>query len=274
MDLYPEALDQCILKLSKSTLPLLQCLRPKPKTACSLETFSVCNFTNLDERLKSGCHTRAAAARKCFNHEDENQCDSELEPYMSRLRVYPDISVIQPCIESQEQNCKTYRIRAIKVVRMTMQSVEAIMNKIPDLKIIYYVMDPRMIYVSRRDRMVPIPKLCEQMLADHNKYLELKNQFPNSIHIVDYEDLAMNPEQIVRGLYDFLGEPVSKQLMDNLFVGPNGKFAKENTGEWFRTDREYTSVIVDEWRRQNEEMLDQNITDVCRGILQSLNYKI
>ena len=272
ISLYPEAIDHCLLKSSKSTVSLLKCLKPKPKADCREETFSVCNFTNLDDRIRNGCHATAAAARKCFNHKNEKQCGRELDPYMSRLGVYPDISASEPCIHKQEKTCQKHRIKAVKVVRMTMQSVKAIINKIPDIKIIYYVMDPRMLYVSRKGHVVPIGNLCEQMSADHKIYLDLKKQFPNSMHILKYEDLGKNPDNIVESLYEFLGEPLPQNLISSLFQAATMDSETKNKGQ---DNKMYTSSsIVDNWREQNSEMRSKKVTDACRQSIHNLNYNI
>ena len=175
----PEALRHCSFDINLARMELFSCLSPENpipgRCAKDNPKQRICSGS-LDDRLKKECHLKAAAARKCFNHQNVTMCGPELEPYMSRLKRYPDISKVRHCIRNINDKCRQKRITATKVIRMTMQSAEAVIRKIPDIHIVYYVRDPRGIFQSRHGGQ--FKELCNTMQADHKDYLILKIKFP------------------------------------------------------------------------------------------------
>ena len=79
------------------------------------------------------------------------------------------------------------------------------------------------------------------------------------MHILKYEVLVKNPNTIVEGLYEFLGEPLPQNLISSLFQAVT-------------RDSETKNKIVDNWREQNSEMLSKKVTDACRQSIHNLNY--
>ena len=119
------------------------------------------------------------------------------------------------------------RLRATKVVRATMESMEPLLKALPALRIIHLVRDPRAVGLSRikfgasgcgwytqrlsessGSRIVAEASLyCHHVTADIRSRLALEREFPGRIKSVRYEDVVANPEQSFRDIYTFLDEP-------------------------------------------------------------------
>ena len=271
-DLYPDALHHCFFKLPFSNADMFKCFFPnitqKPNTPiCLQKTSPVCNDTKLDVRLIKGCQVKAAAARKCFNHQNVTECGPELKPYISRLNQYPDISKVWPCIQNIESACRCQRLVATKVIRMTMQSVEAAIRKIPDIYIIYYVRDPRGIYVSRDG--FPFDTLCQQMERNHEIYLELNEKYPGVFHLMRYEDLSMNTERVVDDMFRFLNESVPPETRAQIREQTHQNAVTKDKLAFYRENSTQTATA---WRNKLSKAENKTAIIKCGRLLNLLNY--
>ena len=197
-------------------------------------------------------------------------CDPQLEPYMSRLKRTLDISKVRHCIQNINNKCRQRRIRATKVIRMTMQSVETVIRKIPDIHIVYYVRDPRGISESRHG--APIKHLCSTMQADHNDYLILKRKFPEVFHYMRYENLAMNTEQIAQEMFQFLNEPYPLILTKYLYTQTHNTMEEKITRQSFY--RAYSTHSALAWINKISQTSYQQVIKHCRKLLSDLNYEL
>ena len=254
--------------MSPSTRHLVECLPDKSVPPCPQQNRTrdnVCNYRELDDRLREGCHVKAEAARTCFNHQNVTKCDPE--PYMSSLNVYPDISKVNDCIKEVENQCKQKHITSAKILRTTMQSMEAIIRKIPDVYIIYYVRDPRGIYISRKG--FPFDALCSQMKRNHQIYLELNDKYPDVIHFMRYEDLAMDTSMTVKEMFTFLNESIPQAVQDKLSEQTNSESNVDKHGSVYRTNSTYTANA---WRDKISQTAYQTSLHQCSDVLKMLNY--
>ena len=141
-----------------------------------------------------------------------------------RLRVDAE------CTEILHKAIADRRLRATKVVRATMDSMEPLLRALPTLRIIHLVRDPRAVALSRNrfnkssrglytehvrhssassSGVVAEASLyCNHVTADIRSRLALEREFPGRIISVRYEDVVANPEEIFRDVYDFLDEPI------------------------------------------------------------------
>ena len=110
--------------------------------------------------------------------------------------------------------CTRYHIRATKVHRLSMQSVEHIIQSTPDVHIIYYIRDPRGIWLSREKRNSPVPikALCEQMHEDHLLFEELYKKYPDVLMKIKYEDLASYPIRTANAMFSHIGERMPRSV--------------------------------------------------------------
>ncbi|CAC5406381.1 CHST1 [Mytilus coruscus] len=116
------------------------------------------------------------------------------------------------CIKMLESVCVPKARRIVKVVRLRMKSIEYILRKTDNLKIIYIVRDPRAQIHSLIKSGLLDPKvvkvhsreLCEDMMSDFNSTTILKRAYHNNIFMLKYEDLVKNPFRILENCLAFL----------------------------------------------------------------------
>ena len=156
------------------------------------------------------------------------------------------------------------------MIRMTMQSVETVIRKIPDIHIVYYVRDRKGISESRHG--APIKRICSTMQADHNDYLILKRKFPEVFHFMRYEDLAMNTEQIAQKMFQFFNEPLPLILTKYLYTQTNNTAKEKITRQSFYRANSTNTALA--WRNKISQTNYQQAIEHCRTLLNDLNYEL
>lgn len=116
-----------------------------------------------------------------------------------------------------EAICKMFPITLMKLVRMKVDILHSLLEKISDedFHVIYLVRDPRGTMSSRWNKSkIKWCKgkdcesediVCEDMDDDLTAIYGLKLIYPDRVHIIRYEDIAMNPQYMVSKLVQVLG---------------------------------------------------------------------
>lgn len=111
-----------------------------------------------------------------------------------------------------------------------------------NLKMIYLVRDPRATMNSRnilkwcmdsKDCRDP-QLLCEDLASNFFSAIDLLQRYPDRFKVVRYEDLAMNVDQVTKGVLEFTGLPFGKKIEDkkkNVSQIPFNWLKKLNTSE-------------------------------------------
>ncbi|KAG5881156.1 hypothetical protein JTB14_024573 [Gonioctena quinquepunctata] len=175
-------------------------IRGAPHAEPALETLKSllnCDYTNLYSYLQYGM-----SHVNLFTHNTRlwNQCE-----------MYP-----QYCWNSTFLNemCKLYPFQSMKTVRLRLWLAEKLLqDEELNVKIILLVRDPRGTLQSRkhRDWCPGQPdcdqpnNLCADMVSDYSAAIQLKKKYPDRFRALRYEDLSLNPHEIVQDLFDFLG---------------------------------------------------------------------
>ncbi|XP_028843333.1 carbohydrate sulfotransferase 1 [Denticeps clupeoides] len=192
--------------------------------------------------------------------------------------------------------CRERRHVAIKTVRIP--EVEDLQGLVEDprmnLKIIQLVRDPRGILASRTETfrdtyhlwriwratgqrpsnldLSQLTTVCEDFFNSVTMGLSQPSWLRGKYMLVRYEDLALNPLQKTREIYDFLGTPMDKNVVDwiqNNTRGSNKLSAKHKFG----TVRD-SAANAEHWRLNlSYDIVDYTQT-VCQNILQDLGYKL
>ena len=111
-----------------------------------------------------------------------------------------------------ESECRHSQFVAAKLLRLPMSSIYNLLQKLPTLKIIHLVRDPRPTMISQVN--VGYQKgittkyssgHCLEIYHDYQIAQLLNRQFKNRILTVRYESLATNPIKHTKTMYDFLG---------------------------------------------------------------------
>ena len=142
------------------------------------------------------------------------------------------------CTEVLRRYIADRQLRAVKVVRATMDSMGPLLQALPTLRVIHLVRDPRSVAVSRmkwdpssrglytrqtgkKSHAVAEASLyCNQVVNDIRIRLSLEQKFPGRIMLLRYEDVVANPEQKFYDMYKLLDEAmpaVTLKLMQPMF---------------------------------------------------------
>lgn len=141
----------------------------------------------------------------------------------------------------------------IKSIRLTLDFTIQLVKKMPDLKIIHLLRDPRGILDSRRhggylklDNFPLAAKvLCERMTHDLLTAEVLNKNYPDKYLKVYYESLAQHPQQGAKLLYDFSGLPLTNYIKSYV---TNITHGSQNSG-YFSTVRKDSSKVSSKWRQ-------------------------
>ena len=275
--MYPEAFNHIFMSTSPSTESVKQCVVfNKDEPGCNTEIPVACRSTNLDERLANKCHVKVDLAHQCYKGMNTSDCDDpDLMPYISRLKCYTSFGKSSKCLRDFEKQCNMKRLSVTKVHRLSMQSVESIIEKIPDIYIVYYVRDPRGILMSRGtfgsrvlEHSFLTNALCKQMEKDYHMYTKLKSKFPSSLHMLRYEDLVMNLKDELRNLFHFIDEPITHEILSYMASITNATSDSDWQGVR-RRDGVKTSMA---WRDKISTDANKISKKKCAGIIKLLGY--
>ncbi|XP_061176118.1 carbohydrate sulfotransferase 4-like [Saccostrea echinata] len=122
------------------------------------------------------------------------------------------LSAIRKCLPILIEACEQSTHRIFKIVRLSMDWMERLLEKFPKLVVVHLIRDPRPIQVSRdnlganifKDLRKSFQELCD--LLSWNLFFESKlNNTYNRIVRLYYEDLALYPFRTSKWLYNILG---------------------------------------------------------------------
>ena len=258
------------LKNGQTTSDLARCIF---SGKCDLH-INACTSPSLNKRQEHGCSTQLHEARKCYLSGERRDSLCPFTRLMENCYGHK-ANHKPPCIEKFEKKCSSARISATKVVRLSMQAVEEIIFKIPDIFIVYLVRDPRGIWLSRRTTHAkdhPIRPLCEQMFNDHNMYTELNIKFPGVFLKVKYEEFAENPIKHASDIYSHIGEKLTDDLQSYIkSITHNTDTTNERAHGVDRVDSNQTAHA---WMTKVDKDSINQMTNDCHAYLDIDKYLI
>eukprot|EP00914_Ancora_sagittata_P000875 GHVO01002308.1.p1 GENE.GHVO01002308.1~~GHVO01002308.1.p1 ORF type:complete len:409 (-),score=15.48 GHVO01002308.1:104-1330(-) len=140
-------------------------------------------------------------------------------------------TAIKKCVEVSRKNCMLSKLRVMKSVRTSMESVSLLLEALPRLRVIHLVRDPRGVVLSRMKHASFRGTASNGSLTNEAKYFcrdvarelklrkKLEKQYPGRIMEVIYENFVQDPLDYSKQVYDFLGvdfpEYIEKFVSDN-----------------------------------------------------------
>ena len=133
---------------------------------------------------------------------------------------------LEGCLKAAEANCRSAEHRVVKLLRMTMDNLEILLQRNKNLKIIHLFRDPRGIinshiktgwFVNDRDIKEPdfVRKdagvMCDRMVIDLKAGTILQEKYPDRIKFIQYEDLESILKDKVPVLNEFVGMKYEKK---------------------------------------------------------------
>ncbi|XP_061198277.1 carbohydrate sulfotransferase 2-like [Saccostrea echinata] len=129
----------------------------------------------------------------------------------SRQRT-PLNEYVTKCLPYLQEKCIKAKTRTLKTIRFPMTAVETLLKRLPSLKVVHLVRDPRAILqsqlVTKLASVVNFDKysmsFCNRMSENIQYEKQLLVNYPHRIRRLVYENLAINPRDVTKRLYDFL----------------------------------------------------------------------
>ena len=191
-------------------------------------------------------------------------------------------NVFQPCFPALVKKCAERKLVVYKGLRLMMESVDAMLQRTPDMYVIYFVRDPRSIVTSRitdgkfmtfsgsmKSALLESEYLCEKMLNDYKIYKVLDQKYPGVFKLIRYEDLVKDRYSTVEDVYQYLDIKIHAGLYN--WIKNNLKVKKSGVRQ--STKRINSTASIDKWRRVNTVRIQQGMTTNCMQLLTTLGYE-
>ena len=177
---------------------------------------------------------------------------------------------LMPCMQDLEHVCRRQSIVSMKTVRISMRVVERLLLKLPDLKVVHYMRDPRSISLSRlkhpsfrglythKSISKTSQVFCQDALDDVKVKEQLTAKYPNTFLDLYFEQLAMFPTLTAHQVYSFLDRTLPHEVRLWLHENTNG------TGE-YRTSRNSQSIVND-WKSKINKKDLEDVNKQCKPL--------
>ena len=184
------------------------------------------------------------------------------------------------CALIWQTTCSTRSLRAVKVVRGTMDSMEPLLQAIPNLRVIHLIRDPRGVALSRKrfyshvrgmfTELDPNQTMsreaylyCRTVVRDVRRRKELEVIYPGKIFPVIYDDVVGNIKGYIEDVYRFIGMSSVPESVWSYYRRSN--YPVHYAG---RLD---SIAIANQWQDVLSVRENKKIEDVCKEFFQVIN---
>ena len=176
-------------------------------------------------------------------------------------------------MDETEKNCRGNHIRATKVHRLRMQAVDHVIRRNPDVRIIYYIRDPRGIWMSREKRHMPVPiyALCQLMYEDHLLFEKLIEKYPDVMLKIKYEDLASSPIATADTIFSHIGETMPDSVRSHLTHITNSDSEIQSPHTVIKSNSTATAWA---WRKTMTPSQAEQAIQQCSSAIHLLGYDL
>lgn len=194
------------------------------------------------------------------------------------LKKSPVVQSINKCLPEPVKICSKARLRIIKTIRLSMEAVPGLLENNRNLKVIHLVRDPRGMFTSQYRSHLLKPtlfneqfkKLCTRMSKDALVTKMLIQTGNENVKFIRYEDLANDPVNNLKDLYEFIKEPLTNNIL---------KFVIENTSSnlkdncMYCTRRGNSSLTAGKWRERVGMPFIRLVNRYCKDVYRTYGYK-
>ncbi|XP_045131714.1 carbohydrate sulfotransferase 1-like isoform X2 [Portunus trituberculatus] len=176
------------------------------------------------------------------------------------------------------QACQMFPIQLVKTVRLRLNLTQLFLNdERMNVKVVFLVRDPRATMSSRYSSVswcndnpdCSSPEvLCSDLQGDLKVATALGQLYPQRFKMLKYEDLATDPQTVIKNLMDFLGLEYSVET---------AQFVKENTEQDVNSPwsiKRKSSDRVNLWKKQLPLQEIHTIQNACESVLKTLEYEL
>ena len=238
---------------------------------------------NIAKSITNNCPHSILFAMNASQQKDiqSEHISSEFLEYV-KCREDFAVKVIPTCLEDLKTRCISKRFVVLKALRLNIETVKHLLERDPDLYVLYLVRDPRSTVSSRvniwytytdtyNNPVLEAKYLCQRMLHDLRIFFQLRKQFPNALKMIRYEDLVRNRFFTVGEVYSFLNSTMhhslTKWLQMNYLKQPENDYI-------FGTSRKDSLDSLSKWKTKIPISHHKRMNKQCKDVLNYLDYKM
>ena len=176
------------------------------------------------------------------------------------------------CLPILMDQCNVSDSRVIKVIRLSMRSIERLLQQDPTIRVLYYTRDPRPVILSRleinkqRNVTKEAVDLCGAMERDLTQFNLLLKKYPQNLIRLTYEKLVLQPQATAEWLYQRLQLKIPSALSH--WITTNTKANESNSMYGTRRNSQST---MEKWVRTITNDQKKHIDSKCGKIIKLLN---
>ena len=266
-DMLVAAVNKCpeIIRALKSTLP--NELTTKDYLYLNAN-YSILNITRISNLVQG------------FSKEDKQRLNAFVDCHMCKAKAR---FILANCMDTIESTCKRARLIALKVIRSRMKDLEMLIQRIPDIHVLYYTRDPRAMVVSRLSLPFPLvfssdersvtaesKILCHRMWEDIKAKKLLERKYPGSITTIRYEDFV----QDFSGTIEFVFSQMKHNQSQRLWRWILRKRTADADDKPFSTFRGNSCENISKWKTKVSVSQEMEMNRHCHKVLLELGYDL
>lgn len=216
------------------------------------------------------------------------QCQGIMSAFESFLNVTLFMRSVdrstRNCRDVLKSACRNKELIVAEIHRASMRDLEPLIQRMPDVHVVFYARDPRAIAVSRADPRTrqtyihdeakwsvfdEVKLLCRKMWCDLRAKRRLERRYPGSILTVRYEDFLRNPHGTVAQTYGQL----LRKVPEGFDRWANERLNATASDGLYGIKRSNSIVHISKWRSEVNYLLGQEMTKHCLKVLKELGYE-
>ena len=183
-------------------------------------------------------------------------------------------AALAPCMKDLETLCRHQNFVSMKTARVSMRVAEKLLKRLPNLKIVHYMRDPRSISLSRlkhpsfrglytKKSITRTAQIfCQDALDDIQVKQKLVPNYPTTFMNVYFEEFALFPTLTANRIYHFLKAKLPFQVRTWLLENTKA------TGK-YRTSQD-SQKIVNDWKTKISKRDLEEVNKICAPLLQEV----
>lgn len=185
------------------------------------------------------------------------------------------------CLPFLKELCEQSPVRIIKTIRLGLQHVKHLLDVLPGLKIVHLVRDPRATLnsqshfgkcrESKGGWQGCASALCERLEDNLFEMDQLIQKYPGRLMTVLYQQIAGDPIQMSKKLFDFIGTEFTKDAEEYIF---NITLAGKSNNCQICTTRSNATEHIFEWKSKMRREVIDIIQERCHYLLKRYGFEI